>query len=402
MDPDVYFKKIVALQHEGHALQLRVTQDLFSSSEVDVGTKLLLRSLAEAGIGSARKILDLGCGYGPIGLALKAADPSRTVHMVDRDALAVEYTRQNAALNRMSGVEAYGSLGYDDVRSTDFDLIASNLPGKAGEAVISSLLRDAAAYLTPEGRVAVVVVAALQKAVEETLAGSSNIEVVFRKASPRYAVFHYRFSRDIGESSRPPESAVARGIYHRQRAVSSPRVEYELDTAYGLPEFDSPGFQSLLLMEAMQSLGRAAVGRAVVFDPGQGHVPVALWKCLSPDTIDLVDRDLLGLRYSRDNLVLNGCPGDRVALFHQVGLLTEGRGEADLIVGRLREDEGTDAVGLAVSQAAQQLFSDGTVIVAGSSTAVTRLVGFAQSQKLLRVANRKRRKGSSVLVLKPR
>ena len=70
-DPDSYFKKVVSLEHEGHSLRFRVAQDLFSSHEVDVGTRLLLRTLEQAGHERLRKVLDLGCGYGPLGLALK-------------------------------------------------------------------------------------------------------------------------------------------------------------------------------------------------------------------------------------------------------------------------------------------------------------------------------------------
>ncbi|MDZ4277535.1 MAG: methyltransferase, partial [Dehalococcoidia bacterium] len=90
MDGDPYFHKIVPLRHEGGLLRLRVSQALFSSYEVDTGTRFLLRSLAGIEAGS---VLDLGCGYGPIGLALKQSAPARTVHMVDRDALAVHYAR---------------------------------------------------------------------------------------------------------------------------------------------------------------------------------------------------------------------------------------------------------------------------------------------------------------------
>lgn len=91
MPPDPYFKKEVSLHCAGQDLRFRVAQDLFSSFEVDSGSRLLLRFLADADISKVRKVLDLGCGYGVIGLALKAAYRSGSVQMVDRDALAVEY-----------------------------------------------------------------------------------------------------------------------------------------------------------------------------------------------------------------------------------------------------------------------------------------------------------------------
>ena len=209
MQQDVYFKKEVALTYEGHRLRLRVAQELFSSAEVDVGTRLLLRTLGQGDRGTFAKVLDLGSGYGPLGLALKKADNARLVHMVDRDALAVDYTRQNAELNRLSGVEVYGSLGYDDVSARDFDLIVSNVPAKAGESAISHFLLGAVHYLSPGGVVAVVIIAPLASTVAGILDREANIEVLFRRDTPTYTVLHYRFSSPSDGSGRSEASGMA-------------------------------------------------------------------------------------------------------------------------------------------------------------------------------------------------
>ena len=168
--PDPHYKKTVTLEHGGRRLALRVAQELFSSHEVDVGTRLLLRTLGGPEHRGHRLVLDLGCGYGPLGLGLAAAEAGRTVHLVDRDALAVEYTLQNAAANGLDGVQAYGSLGYADVRASGFDLIVSNVPAKAGPPVVEHFLLDAAGVLAPGGLVAVVVIASLQDGDRPTLA----------------------------------------------------------------------------------------------------------------------------------------------------------------------------------------------------------------------------------------
>ncbi len=399
-EPDLYFKKVVSLQHEGQALQFRVAQALFSSFEVDAGTRLLLKSLTATRQDAIRRILDLGCGYGPIGLALKKADERRVVHMVDRDALAVEYARQNAALNRFSGVDAYGSVGYDDVSARDFDLIACNVPGKAGEAAIHHFLLDGAHLLKPGGLVAIVVVAALEPAVAGILE-APNVEVVLRRKGSGHAVFHYRFLSGERGSGERPKSALERGVFERMRATVDFRGNrYLLTTAYGLPEFDSPSFKSALLMEALRAIDGATGRRATVFNPGQGHVPVALWRILEPEWIRLVDRDLLGLRYSRANLLLNECPAEQVTLSHQAGLAGGDGGQMDIVAGVLREEEGIEGVWLTVTQAADQLAPDGTILLAATSTAATRLVKRLSTEKLLRVAQRKRKRGSALLVLK--
>ena len=198
-DQDVYFKKIIPFNFRKQSLRFRTSQELFSSHDIDLGTRFLLRTVLEAGYPRPQRILDAGCGYGPLGLTLKKLYPDSLVHLFDRDALAVEYTRQNSELNGIPDVEVYGSLGYDDVKRNDFDLILSNIPGKAGEKVIRYLLEDAACYLSPGGIVAVVIVEPLEGLVASVLEESPDIEILLRRKRPGHAVFHYRFTR------RPPE-----------------------------------------------------------------------------------------------------------------------------------------------------------------------------------------------------
>ena len=239
---DVSVKKTVLLNYAGHRLELRVAQDLFSSHEVDVGTQLLLRTLMGEEHLSRRAVLDLGCGYGPIGLGLKAQRPDRVVHMVDRDALAVEYSRENASHNGLAGVEVYGSLDYQDLRMSGFDLVVSNIPAKAGRPVIERLLLKAADVLAPDGLVAVVVISPLRTTVTEILEGSPHVDVTFHRATASYAVFHYRF-RDQS----PPVSAADDGAnlkaYERQRVLlDRDGIRIHVRTAHNLPEFDSLNF----------------------------------------------------------------------------------------------------------------------------------------------------------------
>jgi len=396
LEPDLYDKKTVTLRHSGTRLELRVATDLFSSFEVDVGTRLLLRTLADRDQGQ-RRILDLGCGYGPIGLMLQALDPGCEVHMVDRDALAVAYSRRNADLNGLTGVEVYGSLGYDDLRATGFDLIVSNVPAKAGLAPITHFLLDAAHHLRPSGLVAVVVVAPLETEVAGVLA-RPGIEVVQQRSTASYAVFHYRFT---GGEREPGEAALGRGVYDRQRvALTHGGVRLSVRTAYGLPEFDSLGHHSALAMDALLGLGGAPAGKAVVLNPGQGHVPALLWALLAPRELHLVDRDLLALRYSQANLVGNGCPPERVVTHHQVGLAGAGVAGADLVVALLREKEPPEAAAASVRLAASALPPGGRLVVAASSTVVTRCLarlGSAGAKVALR--DRRRKKGFSVAVL---
>ena len=396
---DAFFKKLVSLRCAGQTLHFRVSQDLFSSHQVDFGTGFLLRTLVPSEHAPFRKVLDLGCGYGAIGLALKKAFGESSVHMVDRDALAVEYSRQNAELNGLSDVEVYGSLGYDDVRAEDFDLITCNIPGKAGEPVISHLLRDAADYLRPGGMVAVVVVTPLEAAVEQALTGTPDVDIIFRGARSGHAVFHYRFTDNRRGADRSRMSALDRGVYHRTKETFSYQgLEYPMQTARGLPEFDSRSYHTELLLEGIRGLRNQSAKRVVVFNPGPGHVPVVLSGLLKPDDIVLVDRDLLSLRYSRNNLALNGWPAERVTLAHQVGIALEDGEQADIIAGTLQENEGTEALTLTARQATDQLSQDGVFLLSAGSTAVTRVEGMIRTRNQLRIQGRKRWKGNSFLI----
>jgi len=399
MDKDVYFHKNVTFRAGKQNLRFRVSQELFSSHDIDTGTKFLLRTIVEADYDRPQRILDLGCGYGPLGLTLKSLYPDSLVHMVDRDALAVAYSRQNAELNGLDGVDIYGSLGYDDVKQNSFDLIIANIPGKAGEPVITYLLREAGYYLTPGGLAAIVVVAPLEETVAKILESITGVEIILRRNRSGHAVFHYRFSGEAN-SLKPEQSALERGVYHRQDVkIRLENLEYAMQTACGLPEFDSLSYGSEMLVKAIAYARGLKIRRAIVLNPGQGHIAVALWKLIRPENMALVDRDLLALRYSRLNLLLNECPAGLVGILHQTGILSQNKEKTDLFIGVLREEEGRNAALLTLDQAAGQLSGSGMILLSASSTAITRLTTHVESQRLLRIRTRERWKGNSLLVL---
>lgn len=399
MNEDVYFHKTVTFRAGKQSLQFRTSQELFSSHDVDTGTRFLLRSIIEAGYEQPQRILDMGCGYGPIGLTLKNLNRDSIVHMVDRDALAVEYSRQNAKLNGLEGVEIYGSLGYDDVKWNDFDLIISNIPGKAGEAAIAYLLREARYYLAPGGIAAIVIVAALEATVAKILEDTPGAEIIHRRNRSGHAIFHYRFSEEP-TLLKPDRSALERGVYHRNNIkMRFENLEYRMQTAYGLPEYDSLNYANQMLVKALTGVQGRDIRQTVVFNTGQGHVAIALCKTIRSENIYLVDRDLLALRYSRLNLILNECPSERISILHQVGMDLKSEKKVDLFFGVLREEEGKNATFLTIRQMTEKLSANGMIIVSAGSTGITRLVTYVESQSRLRVKTRERWRGFSLLVL---
>ncbi len=405
---DVYVKKTVSVSVAREKLDFAVSQSLFSSHQIDLGTLHLLRTLQDHRLKDGAKILDIGCGYGPLGLTLRHLNPGIQVHLVDRDALAVAFTKRNARTllpaapptsdeeSEMGNTFVYGSLGYDDVRTRDFDLIVSNIPGKAGTSVIRALLLDAKAFLAPGGIAAVVVVSPLEALVSEVLA-DPGIELLLHQTTSAYTIFHYRFiSSDV---ERTWTSGFQRGIYDREELTFLlDDLTFPMQTAFGLPEFDTLSFESRLLIKALGDLDKEHPRRVAVFNPSQGHVPVILWRLLSPQVIDLVDRDLLSLRYAGMNLSHNGCEADAIHTHHQVGLLPTGEAP-DLMVGLLREEEGPDIIEQLVAQAGNALRPGAHLLLGGGSTPITRALNSQEISRYLRPVKRKRSKGNSTALL---
>jgi len=175
---DSNFSKNISYRFGGNDLVFRVSQSLFSSFQIDTGTQFLLKTLGS--VEQYGKILDLGCGYGPLGLSLQACHRESPVHLIDRDALAVFYSRQNSQINHLD-TRCYGSLDYDEVKDKDFNLVVSNIPGKAGIPVIAHMVIDAKNHLHHEGKAALVVVAPLELAVAQMLK-INEAEVLFRES----------------------------------------------------------------------------------------------------------------------------------------------------------------------------------------------------------------------------
>ncbi len=147
---DPYFKKRVALVDRGERLEFEVAHTLFSSHQVDSGTKLLLRCLETEQ--SPQRILDLGCGYGVLGIALARRFPEATVVMADSNLLAVRYARRNATVNNAPNAEVFGSVALEDVPAGEYDLIVANVPAKVGdEAIEAEFVRGPRERLAPGG-----------------------------------------------------------------------------------------------------------------------------------------------------------------------------------------------------------------------------------------------------------
>lgn len=151
----------------GRQLCFHSTWGLFSPREIDEGTRLLIQHIE---VSPQDDCLDLGCGYGPIGLALAALAVQGQTLMVDKDFVAVDYANGNARRNGLPNARAILSNGFDQIDpERRFDLIASNIPAKVGKELLALYLHDARARLRPGGRLYLVTINGLREFMKRNL-----------------------------------------------------------------------------------------------------------------------------------------------------------------------------------------------------------------------------------------
>lgn len=147
----------------GHALRFESTWGIFSPKKIDEGTAALLPQIE---LPDNAEVLDLGCGYGAIGVTL---GKEANVLMVDKDFVAVEFANLNAKANQ-SKAKAILSNGFSHVpKGKRFDVIISNIPAKVGKEMLNIILDDAHTHLKPGGRFYMVTIAGLREFMKRNL-----------------------------------------------------------------------------------------------------------------------------------------------------------------------------------------------------------------------------------------
>ena len=120
---------------------------VFSKSGVDFGSRLLLDFIPLEEVGG--KILDLGCGYGVIGIVLNKLTGAN-VDMVDVNLRALHLTEMNVAANKCQNINVFESNVYENI-NTKYTSIVTNPPIRAGKKVVYDMLFNAKDYLTDDG-----------------------------------------------------------------------------------------------------------------------------------------------------------------------------------------------------------------------------------------------------------
>ncbi|MFC6463889.1 class I SAM-dependent methyltransferase [Marinilactibacillus sp. GCM10026970] len=143
-------------QLRGFEFTFNTDAGVFSKEKVDYGSKVLLDAvdLTEFPEGS---LLDVGCGYGPIGLTLAKLDQSRTVEMVDINERALALAEKNAVTNGVGNVSIHASSLYENITHQEFAGIFSNPPIRAGKETVHKVLEEGIDYLTVGGYLVIVI-----------------------------------------------------------------------------------------------------------------------------------------------------------------------------------------------------------------------------------------------------
>lgn len=137
-------------------IKLTFTTDsgVFSRDYIDYGSRLLIETMD---IPNGAKVLDVGCGYGPIGIVAARLNPKNHVTMIDVNERAVELARRNAAANGATNVRVLLSDLYEQVEDRDYDAVLTNPPIRAGKQVVHAIFEGARHVLKDGGTLWVVI-----------------------------------------------------------------------------------------------------------------------------------------------------------------------------------------------------------------------------------------------------
>jgi hypothetical protein len=392
--PQLPIKKAVELRWQRLRLELDVAQDLFSSFQVDRGSRMLLDSLDPAAFPERGCAVDFGCGYGVLGIAWQARMPGWSMRYVDRDALAVAFSRHNAErlVPRAVPAATFECTIAIPFEPGGYNLVLWNVPGKAGRAVIAGLLDAVIDGLAVGGLLAAVVVHPLADLFTEAFQ-RDDAEVVRAERGKEHAVVHLR--RTVGNVvGRDP---FAEGVFDRApRSFAVGDMEWTLTPVIGLPEYDSLDHATELAARALKQIQDVAIRHWMVVEPGVGHLPMVASRLWPAAGGLVVGRDALAVRATLRALGEDSPVEARTVWGIPALSVVE---PADLLCLALPEQGRQDDLSHALDALGPFVADDGTLVAHGRSTEVARLERIARRAGVWRVGKVDKLRGSACLAL---
>lgn len=296
MDPE--YKESLKFYWNAQEWAFEVPWDVFSTQQIDEGTRLLLDHLSDL---EMPRILDIGCGYGALGIPAAQKLRAQKLLMVDRDLLAVHWAGRNARrlFEAHQGLQwdAVASLGYDRVpRDFEWDCILCNVPARIGQPFLISLFEEGFERLSQRGEIRVVVIRDLGPVLEK-LSAERCWELTRVVEGPRHSV--YRATR--------PQSKLALQRISRDELYVRDQVEF-LGKTYVRP-FDWGGDDPKRLKSglslALDLLPRNAGGfgkKMALVRGGYGILAAEIFSRSTEVHVVQIERDLMPAEFALRNV----------------------------------------------------------------------------------------------------
>ncbi|MEI6388647.1 MAG: methyltransferase [Spirochaetota bacterium] len=409
-DLKAWVNKTVGFRFCGADLRLDLSHALFSSFDVDVGTRLLFKAVGrDPVLARAKRVLDAGSGVGVIGLAIAAAFPAAAVTLRDRDLLAVAFSEHNRRANNLENAKVEPGLMGAGGLGSSWDFILSNVPAKAGGPVIAAFIAQAAAALAPAGRLGLVVVKPL---VDEVRALLANLG--FELVAEERGAMHRAFVCGLREGQSPgipsgeakgdpfsPSSFDLSAYVRRTGDFKLFGKTYSATGFWGLSDFDTIGYPQLAATELVSRFASGGtVSEVLVINPGIGHAALWIATSLGPQRLCFAGRDLLALHAARENLAkLDPGSGEdpptsmATELLDVLSLDELDDASLDLLLDFADPVPEYDWVGPTWTRALCLLRRGGTLVIAAPPTELVRLE--RRRPPGFRLLGEKRKKGAS-------
>ena len=141
-------KELVLILRNGHKYLFKAPSGVYGKKRIDRASILLIEKVELTN----EKVLDMGCGYGVIGISLKREFPDIDLYMSDVNNRAVDFSKINAKNNNVNAVIKQGNL-FKPWEDDYFDVIVSNPPIVAGKEVLHELIEESYHHLNENGKI---------------------------------------------------------------------------------------------------------------------------------------------------------------------------------------------------------------------------------------------------------
>ena len=147
-------EKLLTTTLRGQEFSFYTDTGVFSKEGVDFGSRTLIETMV---ITPGASVLDMGCGWGPVGITAAWLNPTGEVLMVDVNTRALELAEKNISLNEIPNATTQESDVYANLGGKMFDIILTNPPIRAGKTTVHNIFAGAVGHLNPGGSLWVVI-----------------------------------------------------------------------------------------------------------------------------------------------------------------------------------------------------------------------------------------------------